>query len=81
MENLLFYLLGEFLACSTIVKCDTDVAGEDAWRIEIEYDGHFVHSCTLLRSEIRLVRDYYEERKLYMCDSERADFDKLIAVL
>lgn len=81
MENLCFYLLDGLLECGTIVPCETKVAGEDAWRIEVEVDGRFVHSWCLLRSEIHVIRDYYNERKAYMCDSERAKIDKLIALL
>lgn len=81
MENLCFYLLDGLLECGTIVPCETKVAGEDAWRIEIEVDEHFVRSWCLLRSEICLIRDCYEERKLWMSFCERANVERLLAVL
>lgn len=81
MEDLLFYLLDGLLSSSTIVPYSFKVAGEDAWKIEISVDGHFACSWCILRSEIRMIRDYYEERKGWMCDSERAKIDKLIALL
>lgn len=81
MENFLFYLLDGVLKSCTITPCSSKVAGEDAWMLEISVDGRFAFSWCILRSEIRMIRDHYEERKDYMCDSERANFDKLIALL
>lgn len=81
MENMLFYLLDGLLTCGDIVPSTMKTAGEDAWRIDVELNGRFVHCWTLLRSEIRVIRDAYEERKAYMCDNERERIEKLISVL
>lgn len=81
MENLLFYLLDGLLTCGEIVPCDGLVAGEDAWRIDVELGERFVHCWTLLRSDINKIRYAYEEQKEFMCDSDRERIEKLIAVL
>ena len=81
MENLMFYVLEELLKCGRIVPCEEKLAGEDAWRIEVEFDGSFVHSWCLLRSEIRVIRDSYELRKAYMYDDECELIERLISVL
>lgn len=81
MEYLLFYLLDGLLTCGEIVPCVCKVAGEDAWRIDVVLDERFVHGWTLLRSEIREIRDMYEERKSNMTDDECKRIEKLIAVL
>lgn len=81
MENFLFYLLNGVLRSCTITPLPFKVAGEDAWMIEVSVGGRFVCSWCILRSEIRMIRDHYEERKECMSDSERANFDKLIALL
>lgn len=82
MENLLFYLLGGLLTSGKIVLCNEKVAGEYALRIELECgEGHYLTSFTILRSELNCIREEYEYRKMYMCDSEIADFDKLFNAL
>lgn len=81
MENLMFYVLEGLLKCGRIVPYEYQVAGEDAWRIEVECDGSYVHSWSFLRSEIRVIRDSYELRKAYMYDDECKLIERLISVL
>lgn len=81
MEDFLFYLLNGLLSSCTIAPCPFKVAGEDAWLIEISVGPRFACSWCILRSDIRMIRDHYEERKECMSDKERANIDKLIALL
>lgn len=82
MENFLFYLLEVLVRSGKIVHCNEKVAGEDALRIELYCsEGHYAQSFTILRSELNCIREEYENRKMYMCDSEIADFNKLFNAL
>lgn len=82
MKNLLFYLLGGLVATGKIVLCEEKIAGQDALRIELECsEGHFVKSFVILRSELNCIRNEFNKRLPYMCDSEIADFCKLFNAL
>lgn len=82
MEDLLFYLLEGLVRSGKIVLCNEKIAGEDALRIELECsEGHYITSFTILRSELNCIREEYENRKQFMCDSEITEFDKLFNAL
>lgn len=81
MENLLFYLLDELLACGEVRKNDDCVAGEDTWQIVVSSGGYFVNLWLMTRSEIQMIHDMYKERMPFMTDDECIRIEKLIAVL
>lgn len=82
MENLLFFLLEGLIRSGKIVICDGKIAGEDALTIELYCsEGHYVTSFTILRSELNCIRDVFNNRLPYLCDSEIAVFNKLFNAL
>lgn len=82
MEDLLFYLLEGLVRAGKVVRSENKIANEDALKIELKCsEGHFVATFAVLRSELNSIREEYNMRRRFLCESERVNLDKLFNAL